>query len=180
MHCTGTLSKGGGTFKIDHPLDPENKYLYHSFVESPDMMNIYNGNVTLDGRGESRVEMPDWFEALNQDFRYQLTPLGAPGPNLYIAEEISGGRFMIAGGDPGAKVSWQVTGVRHDPVALASRMSVEVDKRSHEAGKYLNPEAYGKPVTMGVDYHEERDILARPGERTEPAPRPVRDRSDGD
>ncbi|HMB90044.1 MAG TPA: hypothetical protein VKP65_04300, partial [Rhodothermales bacterium] len=43
---TGTLSKGGGSFKIDHPLDPANKYLAHSFVESPDMMNVYNGNVT--------------------------------------------------------------------------------------------------------------------------------------
>ena len=44
----GTLSKGGGSFKIDHPLDPANKYLYHSFVESPDMKNMYDGNVTTD------------------------------------------------------------------------------------------------------------------------------------
>src|SRR6202023_673525 len=68
----GTLSKAAGSFKIDHPLDPENKYLYHSFVESPDMMNIYNGNVVLDANGQAIVQMPDWFEALNQDFRYQL------------------------------------------------------------------------------------------------------------
>lgn len=50
---TGNLAKGGGLFVIDHPLDPKNKYLYHSFVESPDMMNIYNGNVELDGKGEA-------------------------------------------------------------------------------------------------------------------------------
>ena len=42
------LSKSIGTFKIDHPLDPANKYLSHSFVELPDMMNIYNGNVMTD------------------------------------------------------------------------------------------------------------------------------------
>src|SRR5262249_37062990 len=71
----GTLSEGGGSFKIDHPLDPENKYLYHSFVESPDMMNIYNGNVTTDANGYATITMPDWFEALNRDFRYQLTVL---------------------------------------------------------------------------------------------------------
>ncbi|MGH9844628.1 MAG: hypothetical protein ACREEM_38400 [Blastocatellia bacterium] len=69
----GTLSKGGGSFKIDHPLDPENKYLYHSFVESPDMMNIYNGVVTLDETGQAEVELPDYFSALNRDFRYQFT-----------------------------------------------------------------------------------------------------------
>lgn len=49
----GDLSKAGGSFKIDHPLDPANKYLYHSFVESPDMMNIYNGNVTTDAEGKA-------------------------------------------------------------------------------------------------------------------------------
>ena len=75
-HVTGTLSKGGGSFKIDHPLDPENKYLYHSFVESPDMMNVYNGNVTTDAAGLATVELPEWFEALNRDFRYQLTVIG--------------------------------------------------------------------------------------------------------
>jgi len=176
---TGTFWAGTKAFKIDHPLDPENKYLVHSCVESDDMMNIYNGNVTLDGRGEATVEMPDWFEALNQDFRYQLTPIGAPGPNLYVAEEIEGNRFRISGGEPGMKVSWLVTGVRHDALAVASRMVVEQDKPAHEVGKYMHPEAHGKPVTMGVNYHEEREL---PSGTTsvERATRPVRDRSDGD
>lgn len=108
----GMLSKGGGSFKIDHPLDPANKYLYHSFVESPDMMNIYNGVVTLDANGEAVVELPLYFETLNSDYRYQLTAIGAPAPNLYLAEEIYGNHFRIAGGKPGMKVSWQVTGIR--------------------------------------------------------------------
>ena len=98
VEVDGNLSKAGGSFKIDHPLDPANKYLYHSFVESPDMMNIYDGNATLDGSGEAVVTLPDWFETLNRDFRYQLTAVGAPGPNLYVAEEISGNHFKIAGG----------------------------------------------------------------------------------
>ena len=138
VHITGTLSKGGGSFKIDHPLDPANKYLQHSFVESPDMMNVYNGNVQLDASGRAVVELPDWFEALNRDFRYQLTAIGAPGPDLYIAEEIQDNRFVIAGGQPGSKVSWQITGIRQDPWAQKNRIQVETDKTGDEIGTLLH------------------------------------------
>ena len=147
---TGTLSKGAGSFKIDHPLDPANKYLSHSFVESPDMMNIYNGNIVLDGKGEATVTMPEWFEALNRDFRYQLTAMGKPSPNLYIAREISGNRFHIAGGSPGAKVSWTVTGIRHDAYANAHRIPVEEQKPVEARGKYLNPEAFGRTRQQSI------------------------------
>ncbi|PLX10053.1 MAG: hypothetical protein C0594_05430, partial [Marinilabiliales bacterium] len=158
VNVTGTLSKGGGSFKIDHPLDPENKYLYHSFVESPDMKNIYDGLVVLDQNGEATVEMEDWFEALNMDFRYQLTPIGAAMPNLYISQEVSGNTFSIAGGLPGQKVSWMLTGIRHDPFANENRIPVEEMKPLEERGKYLHPSSYNMPVNMGVDYKKSNDI----------------------
>jgi hypothetical protein len=151
VHVTGSLSKGGGSFKIDHPLDPEHKYLYHSFVESPDMMNVYNGNVVLGSDGEAWVELPEWFEVLNRDFRYQLTCIGGFAP-VYVAEEISGSRFRIAGGHPGTKISWQVTGIRQDRFAEANRVQVEVDKRPDEVGKYIHPEVYGRPREEGIGY----------------------------
>lgn len=139
---TGTLSKGGGAFKIDHPLDPTNKYLSHSFVESPDMMNVYNGNATLDSKGEAWVTLPEWFEVLNRDFRYQLTALGAPGPNLYVASEITGNRFKIAGGKRGGRVSWQVTGIRQDAWANTNRIPVEEEKPEAQRGQYLHPDVF--------------------------------------
>src|SRR4029078_11081426 len=117
VEVTGTVTQGGGASKIDHPLDPENKTLTHSFVESPDMMNIYDGVVVLDTDGAATVELPEWFGALNGDFRYQLTAIGAPAPDLYVASEVADNRFGIAGGTPGMKVSWQITGVRHDAYA---------------------------------------------------------------
>ena len=141
VSLAGTLSKGSGSFKIDHPLDPQNKYLSHSFVESPDMMNVYNGNVVLDENGEAWVEMPEWFDALNTDFRYQLTCIGGYA-QVYIAEEISENRFKISGGRAGLKVSWMVTGIRNDPFARAQRIQVEEEKPAHERGTYLHPDAY--------------------------------------
>jgi hypothetical protein len=170
---TGNLSKGGGSFKIDHPLDQENKYLYHSFVESPDMMNVYNGNVTLSADGTATVELPDWFEALNKDFRYQLTAIGAPGPNLYIATKIKDNRFSIAGGMPGLEVSWQVTGIRKDAYAEAHRIPVEEDKAGKERGKYLYPKEHGQPEERGVDYEQRRAAQAALNARTRPESSPV-------
>lgn len=140
---TGTLTKPGGSFKIDHPVDPANKYLSHSFVESPDMMNIYNGVISLDGQGQAEIEMPGWFETLNRDFRYQLTALGSSSPDLYIADEVKGGQFKIAGGKAGQRVSWQVTGIRQDKWANAHRIPVEEAKPEGEKGFYLHPTLYG-------------------------------------
>jgi hypothetical protein len=158
---SGTLSKSAGSFKIDHPLDPEHKYLSHSFVESPDMMNIYNGNVMLDGSGEAVVQMPDWFEALNQEFRYQLTSIGAPGPNLYIAEKILDNHFRIAGGTPGMEVSWMVTGIRHDAYANAHRITIEEEKPDKEKGSYLHPELFQQAEEKGVEWATRPQTMQR-------------------
>jgi hypothetical protein len=155
VQVVGTLSKSAGSFKIDHPLDPENKYLYHSFVESPDMKNIYDGVVVLDENGTARVQLPDWFEALNQDFRYQLTPIGSWAP-LYIAQEIHDNAFQIAGGDPGMKVAWMVTGIRHDPYAEDNRIPVEEEKEGQSQGTYLYPQGYGQPDTLSGSLSVER------------------------
>ena len=132
-HINGTLSKSAGSFMIDHPLAPDDKWLSHSFVESPDMMNVYNGNVVLDEDGSATVELPVYFEALNRDFRYQLTPIGAPA-QLYVSAEVEGNAFSIAGGSPGLKVSWQVTGIRQDDYAREHPIVVETDKPADEVG----------------------------------------------
>lgn len=157
---TGTLYKGGLAFKIDDPVDPGNRYLCHSGVESPDMMNIYNGIVTLDANGEAKVELPDYFEALNKDFRYQLTCIGDFAP-VYIAERISNNQFKIAGGKSNLEVSWQVTGIRHDPFAQAHRIQVDVEKTGVERGKYLHPKEYGVSETLGINYEKTHETEAR-------------------
>ena len=164
VNVTGNLSKGGGTFKIDHPKDPENKYLYHSFVESPDMMNIYNGNITTNASGEAVVTMPDYFDALNIDFRYQLTPIGQFAQAIVLTE-ISGNTFSIKTDKPNVKVSWQVTGVRNDNWAKAHRVVPEVEKEEENKGLYLHAEEFGQEKEKSIDWNtHEKPMLEREGQ----------------
>jgi hypothetical protein len=158
VQVTGVLSKAGGSFKIDHPLDPENKYLSHSFVESPDMMNIYNGNITTDQNGVATVELPDYFDSLNRDFRYQLTVLGQFAQAI-VAEEVKGNRFVIQTSAPGVKVSWQVTGIRQDAWANKNRIPIEEKKTEKERGHYLHPEAFGKEEERGVEWVYQPELM---------------------
>jgi len=162
VNVTGTLSKGGGAFRIDHPLDPLNRYLQHSFVESPDMMNVYNGNVVTDERGYATVTLPDWFEALNGDFRYQLTVIDEADGNDFaqakVVRGIAGNAFTLRTSVPRTQVSWQVTGIRHDPFAEENRILVEVDKPAEQRGKYVHPTAYGLPVEEGIDYRDPEEL----------------------
>jgi hypothetical protein len=159
VHVAGTLSKANGSFLIDHPLDPKNKVLRHSFVESPDMKNVYDGIVNLNENGEAVVKLPDYFEALNINFRYQLTPVGGYAP-LYIKEEIKNNQFVIASAngnkDAGLKVSWQVTGVRNDVYAQMNPIVVEEEKgqgtaSSFKKGELINKDAYEK-------YYAEKEL----------------------
>lgn len=147
----GTISKSGGSFKIDDPIDPEHKTLSHSFVESPDMMNIYDGSARLDAHGEAWVSMPNYFEALNRDFQYVLTSVGSSQPRLYIAQEIKGNRFKIAGGRPNGKVSWMVTGIRQDAWANAHRIPTEEEKPAKQRGTYLHPDLYDENAARSTN-----------------------------
>jgi trimeric autotransporter adhesin len=149
LNVTGKLTKGSGSFKIDHPLDPANKYLSHSFVESPDMMNVYNGNITTDKHGMATVALPSYFEALNADFRYQLTVIGQFAQAI-VQQEIKSNQFTIKTNKPGVKVSWQVTGIRHDAYADANRIPVEEEKPAAEQGYYLHPEVFGQPASKSI------------------------------
>ncbi|HEV8597584.1 MAG TPA: hypothetical protein VGR23_07670 [Candidatus Dormibacteraeota bacterium] len=149
-NVTGTLTKSAGSFKIDHPLDPANKWLFHSFVESPDMKNVYDGVATLDANGEATISLPAYFDALNRDTRYQLTAIGRPAPDLHVKSEAKNNAFSIAGGTAGQKVSWQVTGIRQDAYARAHPIEVEVAKSSTDKGRYLHPTEHKVAKSKGL------------------------------
>jgi hypothetical protein len=119
--CNGWLVGAGKTFRIDHPSDPAGKYLNHASVESSELKTFYDGKVELDATGRATVQLPSWFDELNGDIRYQLTAVGAAAPDLHVAAELANGRFEIAGGPPGCTVCWQVTAVRRDRWAKATR-----------------------------------------------------------
>ncbi|MEZ4941593.1 MAG: hypothetical protein R3D58_12010 [Saprospiraceae bacterium] len=149
MFCAGSITGSNLHSRIDHPLDPENKFLVHSSVESPDMKNIYDGVVRTDQKGFATVQLPTYFEALNQDFRYQLTVLEEFAQAI-IYKKVAGNQFVIRTDKPGIEVSWQLTGIRKDPYAEAHRTVVEPEKAPQEKGYFVNPELYGKPETMRI------------------------------
>ncbi len=159
-------ASGTKSFRIDHPDDPENKYLLHYAAESPEVINFYRGTVTLDGSGEAVVELPGYFAKINRAPSYQLTPLGAAMPNLHIAERIDESalqagaaaapetpaplcRFRVGGGVPGGEVCWRVEAVRNDRWVATYGAPVEQDKRERERSSYQHPELYGGPTKQG-------------------------------
>jgi hypothetical protein len=166
VSVSGNIFKSGGSFKIDHPLDPANKYLSHSFVESPDMMNIYNGNIVTDGNGDAIVPLPEWFETLNRDFRYQLTVIGQFAQAI-VTNEVANHQFSIKTDKPGVKVSWQVTGIRQDAWANAHRIPVEEEKDARERGHYIHPELYGAPEEAGIAWARHPETMKQTKEMRE-------------
>jgi hypothetical protein len=156
-----TIAAGVKLFRIDHPLDPDNKYLQHACIESDQMTNLYRGNATLDEAGRAEVELPSWFEALNTDLAYQLTPIGGWAP-VFIEQECKDGRFVIAGGKPGMRVSWLITATRHDEFAQRTPLQVEKEKEAADKGHKL----FSYPAT-GTELAP-RGIQNSPPQRTSP------------
>lgn len=162
VHVTGSLSKGGGSFVIDHPLDPENKLLRHNFVESPENLLIYRGKAELNGKGEALVELPDYFKSLTKEDEasIHLTPVGKPF--LTGAEWNSDYSAIIIYGDDNREVFWEVLADRDDPVIHQLGRPVEEEKGGNrtlcERGKLLYPEAYGYPKSKGRDYESQQLI----------------------
>ena len=150
VRVVGTLTKSTLQFEIDHPLDPANRFLRHSAIESDEMKNLYDGVVELDAEGRAEVVLPDWFEALNEQFRYQLTSIGAAAPNLHVSDELHNGRVVIAGGPPHVKVCWLVTGIRHDAYAKAHPLQVDTAKSQQEAGLFLHPHLHDQPAERSL------------------------------
>jgi hypothetical protein len=158
LDISGSIVGGGKQFKIDHPLDPENRYLAHTSVESSERLTCYSGNVVLDDDGGATVRLPDWTEALVNDFRYQLTCIGRSEP-VYVSQEVTDGSFTIAGGTAGLKVSWQLTGVRQDAWAQANELVVEEDKAEAERGYYRHPEAFGHGLERSVHWPTNEELI---------------------
>lgn len=148
--ATGAIYTEGAATTIDHPLHPGEKYLSHAYVDSPERKTVHDGVVTANGKGEATVELPAYIDALNGDFRYQLTPIGKAAPDLHVSSEVDGSTFRIGGANPGQRISWQLTGVRKDAWARKHRVQVERDKPGAERGKFLYPEGFGADASKGL------------------------------
>ncbi len=150
VNVSGNILMPSLITEIDHPLDPEHQILRLAGVDSPEMKTIYDGIITTDANGEAIVNMPLYVEALNGEFRYQLTVIGE-FVQAIIAKKLENGRFTIRTEKPNVEVCWLLTGVRKDAFAQANPLAVELQKRQEERGHYLHPEAFGLTRERGID-----------------------------
>jgi hypothetical protein len=154
VNVTGDIHKSNCYFLIDHPLDPENKLLRHTCVESPEGLLIYRGTVKPNAEGEAIVELPSYFKALTdeENASVYLTPHGKPFLTGFEWEP--GHTAFTVYGSPERTVSWMVLAGRDDPVARQNQRPVEEEKGSGGSlcnrGELLYPTAYGYPETTGV------------------------------
>src|SRR5581483_4868633 len=160
LYVNGEVETNLNTLALDHPVQPMNMYLTHALVASPEMTNVYSGNVVTDANGRATVSLPGYVEALNRDFRYQLTPIGQFAQAI-VEKEIANGAFTIRTDKPNVKVSWHVTGVRQDAWAAAHPMQPEREKVGVERGRYLHPELYGAPEELSVHWAHHPEQMAR-------------------
>lgn len=151
VYANGELgSSGTKSFMIDHPTDPDNKFLKHYCAESPEVLNIYRGNIMLDSNGEAQIELPDYFDEININFSYYLTPIGGAAPNLHVKEEVRDNHFIIAGGQAGMKVSWVLYAQRNDRYVRENPKSTEVEPEKRQKGTYIHPELFGQPESKSM------------------------------
>ncbi len=155
VYCSGNFAATGTkSFQIDHPLDPENKYLNHFCTEGPEPMNAYSGNVVTDSRGYAQVELPDYFESINTNFRYQLTVVDDSDDFVLakVARKIQNNRFVIRTNKPLVEVSWRVEAVRNDRWVQQYGFKTEEQKPAEYRGKFIAPELYDHPQEDGIAY----------------------------
>src|SRR6056300_1071876 len=121
INCTGALSKGSGSFKIEHPLPnmSNTHYLYHSFIEGPQADLIYRGSVDL-VNGSASINLDTvskmtngTFEVLNRNvqcFTTNETDWDA------VKGSVSGNILTIScqNTSSSANISWLVIGERKD------------------------------------------------------------------
>lgn len=132
VYVTGDLDVGGSKdFLIDHPLDPVNKILRHSCIESSERINIYKGRAKL-GKGEIKIQLPDYFDALNHPKGREifLTSVNGWSP-LFLSGKIKNNQFIVKttkDGNPEQEFSWVIYAVRNDEYAKEHPLIVEQEK----------------------------------------------------
>jgi len=158
LRVTGRLEAGAPkNFIIDHPLDPANKYLRHSCIEAPEALNMYTGIAKTNASGLVVVKLPDYFEAINKDFRYQLTCINDFAQAI-VVQKVQNNQFVIRTDKPNMEVSWTVTATRNDPAYNMLQGPTEEMKEPHNRGKYIMPEAFNQPRSAAIGYVEQSGV----------------------
>ena len=140
LEVSGSLSKGSGSFKIDHPVKPDTHCLYHSFVESPLTDLIYRGKAKLTG-GKTSVNIDEHFGMTDGTFvalvdDKQVFTTNEDGWDA-VKGKIEGNELHIECQNENFEgyVSWLVIGDRKDAHIVAADWTDEKGKPILEVEK---------------------------------------------
>ena len=129
----GSLSKGSGSFRIDHPLKPDTHQLVHSFIEGPQADLIYRGKLTLvNGKAQANIDevstmTEGTFEALCREVQCFTT--NENGWDL-VKGKVIGNIIYIESQNPNStdEISWMVIGERKDTHMMDTKWTDEQGK----------------------------------------------------
>ncbi len=122
-YFTGTVTaqkftdEGGGyDFFMPNPANPKKEMLRHWAIETDGLRTLYVGRGKTNGKGKTIIEMPEWFEALNDinTCEYYLTSLNGLCGLAVNKKMDRKGMFEVVSNIPNQEFSWQVIVVRGD------------------------------------------------------------------
>ena len=147
LTIVGALSKGSGSFRIEHPLPSLSKthHLVHSFIEGPQADLIYRGKLTLvNGKAQANIDevstmTEGTFEVLCREIQCFTT--NESGWDLVKGKVIGNIIYIESQNESSTdEISWMVIGERKDEHMMDTEWTDENGKVIVEPLKPIEPE----------------------------------------
>jgi hypothetical protein len=129
------------TFIIDHPENPENRYLVHACIEGPTADVFYRGTGEIIDTS-AQIALPDYAPLFLKDFNIQISPIFTKNSilinkNYHIEHNDNTNMFTVYG--PPGKFSYLVHATREEFELETLKKSVIVLKKELEQSKRTTP-----------------------------------------
>jgi hypothetical protein len=119
-------STTGKSFIIDHPLDPDNKYLVHCCLEGPESGVYYRGKSEIVNGTSAEIQLPSYVGVLCTDLTVQITHIYDGAVKAFSASEVDTATNTFTVHGENGRFNWLVHGKRSDVTAEVNKADVTV------------------------------------------------------